>query len=60
MFIKDGIRTLVNIVIVDPTWTHLLPWSCTTQIFIASDAAQTKEWSYRDWHPTNQLKIPLF
>jgi hypothetical protein len=31
MFIKDGIRTLINIVIVDSTWMDLLPWSYMSQ-----------------------------
>jgi hypothetical protein len=32
---KDEIRTPVDIVIIDPMWTDLLPWSCTTQRFVA-------------------------
>jgi hypothetical protein len=28
---KDDIHTLTDIVIVDPMWTYLLPWSCVTQ-----------------------------
>jgi hypothetical protein len=55
---KDGIRTLVNIVIANPTWANLFPWSCVTQGFVAFDAAQAKEWSYHDRHPTDQF-IPL-
>jgi hypothetical protein len=34
VFTKDGIYTLVNVVvIVDPTWIDLLIWSCATQGF---------------------------
>jgi hypothetical protein len=39
MFIKDDIRTLVEVVIVDPTRTDLLFQSCTTQVFVVSNAA---------------------
>jgi hypothetical protein len=35
---KDNIHTLVNVVIVDPTWTDLLPRPYTTQGFAAFDA----------------------
>jgi hypothetical protein len=57
-FTKDGICTLVDIVIVDPTWTYLSPWSCTTQKFIVSDAVQAKERNYCNWHLTKQF-LPL-
>jgi hypothetical protein len=43
---KDGIHTLVDIVIVDRTRVDLLPQSCTTQGFVASDATQAKERNY--------------
>jgi hypothetical protein len=46
MFTKDGIRTLANIVIIDPTWADLIPQSCTTQGFIASNVTQAKENNY--------------
>jgi hypothetical protein len=39
---KDGIHTLANIVIVDPTWMDLLIWSYATQGFIAFEGAQAK------------------
>ncbi len=48
MFTKDGIRPLVNIVIVDPTCVDLFPQSCTTQGFATFDVAQTKEMNYCD------------
>jgi hypothetical protein len=63
MFTKDDICTLIDIVITDPTWVDLFPWSCATQEFVTSDAAQAKEMSYRDRHPTNQfllLTIEIF
>jgi len=31
VFTKDDIHTLTNIIIVDPMWACLFPWSCTTQ-----------------------------
>jgi hypothetical protein len=55
---KDGIRTLVNVVIANPTWADLLPWSCATQGFVTSNATQTKKQSYRDRHLINQF-LPL-
>jgi hypothetical protein len=58
VFTKDGIRTLIDIVIVDPTRTDLLPRSYITQGFVASNVAQAKEKSYRNWYPTDQF-LPL-
>jgi hypothetical protein len=43
MLTKDGICTLVNVVIVEPIQTDLLPRSCATEGFVAYDAAQAKE-----------------
>jgi hypothetical protein len=37
---KDGICTLVDVVIVDPTCVDLLTWSYTTQGFVVSDTTQ--------------------
>jgi hypothetical protein len=48
VFTKDGIRTLANVVSADPTRTNLLPRSCTTQGFAASNAIQAKERSYHN------------
>ncbi len=45
---KDEIHTLADIVIVDRTRVNLLPQSCTTQGFVAFDAAQAKERNYCD------------
>jgi hypothetical protein len=55
---KDDIRTLTNIVINDPTWADLLPWSCATQGFDTLNVVQAKKRSYHNWHPTNQF-LPL-
>jgi hypothetical protein len=46
MFTNDGIHTLVDVVITEPTQANLFPWSCTTQGFGTSDVAQAKEMSY--------------
>jgi hypothetical protein len=46
MFTKDGIRTLVDVIIIDPTRVNLLPSSCEAQRFAAFDVAQAKEKSY--------------
>jgi hypothetical protein len=58
VLIKDGICTLANIVITNPTRIDLLPQSCATQGFVASDATQANERSYCNWHPINQF-LPL-
>ncbi len=63
MFTKDGIRTLVNVVITDPTNVDLLLQSCTTQGILASDMTQAKERSYHDQHHIDQfllLAIEIF
>jgi hypothetical protein len=43
VLIKDGICTLINVVITDSTQVELLHQSCTTQGFVAFDAAQAKK-----------------
>jgi len=48
VFTKDGICTLANVIIANPMRTDLLPQSCATQGFVASNAAQVKERSYRN------------
>ncbi len=58
MLTKDGLHTLVDIVIVNPTCVDLFPQSCTTQGFATSNIAQAKERSYYDQHPTYQF-LPL-
>jgi len=55
VFIKDGIYTLVDVVIVDPTRTDLFHRSCTTSGFVASQVTQVKKRSYHDRHPTDHL-----
>jgi hypothetical protein len=52
---KDDICTLVDVVIIDPTWTNLLFQSCTTQGFVAFDVAQTKKQNYHDQYLANQF-----
>jgi len=58
MFTKDGICTLVDVVIVNLVQVNLLPQSCATQGFVAFDVVQSKEKSHRDRHPTDQF-LPL-
>ncbi len=58
MFTKDNIHTLANVVIINPIWTDLFPWSCTIQGFTTSNAVQSKERSYCNRHSTNQF-LPL-
>jgi hypothetical protein len=55
VFTKNGISTLTNVVITDPMWVDLLPWSCAIQRFVAFNVAQTKKRSYCDQH----LDTPL-
>jgi hypothetical protein len=43
IFTKDGIRTLVDVVVVDPTQANLFPRSCATQGFATFDATQAKK-----------------
>jgi hypothetical protein len=58
MFTKDGIHTLVNIVIANPMWANLLPRTYTIQRFVASNVAQAPKRRYCDQHPINQF-LPL-
>jgi hypothetical protein len=58
LFTKNDICTLADIVIIDPMRTDLLPRSCATQGFVASDTTQVKERNYHNWHPTDQF-FPL-
>jgi hypothetical protein len=43
VFTKDGIRTLIDVVIVDQTRVDLFLRSCATQGFVAFDLTQAKE-----------------
>jgi len=58
VFTKYDIRTLANVVIVDPTRADLLSQSCATQRFVTSNATQAKERSYRNLCPIDQI-LPL-
>jgi hypothetical protein len=58
VFTKYNICTLVNVIIVDPTWMDLLPWYCATQGFAASNVVQAKEKNYCNQHPTDQF-LPI-
>ncbi len=63
VFTKDGIHTLTNIIIVNPTRPDLLPWSCAIQRFVTSNATQVLKSSYHNQHPIDQflpLTIELF
>jgi len=55
---KDGIHTLTNIVIINPTHVNLFSQSFTTQGFTTSNATQVREKSFHDQHTTNQF-LPL-
>jgi hypothetical protein len=55
---KDGISTLVNLVIAYPPWANLFPQFCETQGFATFDVVQAKERSYYNGHPTKQF-LPL-
>jgi hypothetical protein len=54
---KDGICTLVDVVIVDPMWVDLLFQFCTNQKFNTVDVIQAKETDYHDRHPIDQFNI---
>ncbi len=45
---KNGICTLIDIVIADPMQVDLLPQSCTIQGFTTFDMAQAKEKNYHE------------
>jgi hypothetical protein len=50
VFTKDGIRTLADVVISNPTQAYLFLWFCATQGFATLDVTQAKERSYCNWH----------
>jgi hypothetical protein len=58
VFIKNGIHTLIYIVIANRTHVDLHPQSYTIQIFATSNATQAKERSYHNQHPIDQF-LPL-
>ncbi len=43
VFTKNGIHTLVDVVIADSTQANLFPWSYATQRFVAFNVAQAKK-----------------
>jgi hypothetical protein len=55
VFTKDGIRTLTDVVIANPTQANLLPQFCTTQGFATFNVAQAKK--KEQSQPTTQLLI---
>jgi hypothetical protein len=63
VFTKDGIRILIDIIIVDPMRAYLLLQFCTIQRFIAFDETQAKKKNYHNQHLIDQflpLAIELF
>ncbi len=60
MFTKDGICTLIDVVIINLTWANLLPQSCASQELVTSNAAQAKERSYRNQDQFLLLAIRVF
>ncbi len=60
---EDGICTLVNVVIINPTRMDLLFQSCAIQGFVAFDVIQAQERGYCNQHPIDQfllLTIEIF
>ncbi len=55
VFTKNGIHTLINVVIADLTQAILFPQSYGTQGFAAFDVVQIKERSYYNQHPIDQF-----
>jgi hypothetical protein len=55
---KDGIQTLADIVIIDPTGMDLVFWFFVIQEFVISNMVQAEERSFRIAHPINQF-LPL-
>jgi hypothetical protein len=58
VFTKNGIHTLINIIIANPTQMNLFPQSHAIQEFVASNATQAKKKSYRNQHPIDHF-LPL-
>jgi hypothetical protein len=55
---KDGIHTLIDVVIANLIRADLFPQSCVTQRFVVFYVVQTKKQNYHDQHPANQF-FPL-
>lgn len=58
MLTKDGICTLIDVVIDYPMYMDLFFRSCTTQVFAAFNATQTQEMTCCNRHPIDQF-LPL-
>ncbi len=58
MLTKNGILTLVDVVIADPMLANLLHRFCATQGFATFDVGEAKERSYCNQHPIDQF-LPL-
>ncbi len=58
VFTKDGIHTLVDVVIANLTQMDLFFQSCTIQRFVAFDATQAKKRGYHNQHLANPF-LPL-
>jgi len=52
---KDGIHTLIEVVIVNPIRANVFPRSCIIKRFVDFDVTQTKKMSYCDRHPHDQF-----
>jgi hypothetical protein len=57
MLITNGICTIDEVVIADPTRVDLFLQFCTTQRFATCDAIQIKERSYHNQHPTDKFLL---
>ncbi len=58
MVTKDGIRTLTNVVIVNPTHGNFVSLIMHNSRITTSNAVQTIKKNYHDQHHTNQF-LPL-
>jgi hypothetical protein len=58
MLLVDGIRTLANVVIVDPTQVNLVSQTASFHRVVATMATQAKEGLYHNQHPTYTF-LPL-
>jgi hypothetical protein len=55
VFTKNGICTLVDVVINNPMHVDLFFWSCPTQEFVTFNTTQTQEMTYYNRHLIDQL-----
>jgi hypothetical protein len=51
----DGIHTLCDVIIVDPTQTNLISWAALSHGVFATMVAQVKEGFYRDHYPIDMF-----